>query len=78
MQQLFSTLELPLVRGNGQGWEHLLPVLSAYTLEFTPVDKRVASGEVGGWILTTAQTAKLQVSKGWMQEVDETVIPIPG
>lgn len=40
-----STLELPVARGNMQEWQFLLlPLLSACTWEFIPVNKRVVSG----------------------------------
>ena len=42
------------MRGNGQGWQFLLPVqLGACTLEFNPVSERIVSGlRVEGQILT--------------------------
>ena len=44
---LSSTLELPLVRDAGQGWQYLLP--PGLVPEFTPVDERVAFLHLRVW-----------------------------
>ncbi len=68
---LFTTLELPMVRGGGLVVGLLIaPQLSRHVLEFTPVNERVISLRLRGIGLSlscvpTAQTAVLSTRPSW-------------